>query len=141
MSVTIPPEFQAFFDAFPTNTKMETRYEVVYRFIDNLGAFQESQNTDPGVGDEMRPVVYWIDCDSKRTTGPFTIEQIKALALKKRESFPTLIGRDSDAIHEFDKIKLDPTIKTVIVLDYVQDDILMWYIIATSKLFKGINLI
>jgi len=79
------------------------------------------------------PAVYIIDSHEKCVTGPYTTEQFKIIALEKRAQFPKMSGTKSEVIEELDTIKQNPNIKTIIVLDYVNDDRLMWYIVSDIK--------
>lgn len=122
--------FQQLVSVFPENTDDNLKLEVLTRLIENLGTGLKCRSENI----HEYPAVYLIDRSTKCGSGPYTIDQIKEIALKKREQFPKMSGVESEVIKEFDKIKQDPNIKTVITLDYINNDFLWWYTMTSVDL-------
>lgn len=124
---------QKLIDAFPIGTDEETVFDVILRFGKLVKTGVNCKNI------QEYPAVYTVDRISSDIKGPYTVEQMKQIMLTKRQEFPKMKERESEVIKDFDKYKQEQICKTIITFDYVNDDILMWYTIASPLYPSSFN--
>lgn len=100
-------------NAFPVGTSEEIKYEVVKKILQNIGKIKDNG-------------IYYI---TEETVQKMEYADMISIINEKRKSFKKLENIESESIKELEMLsKQDHDI--IILTDYVQNDILMWYFIS-----------
>lgn len=103
-------------NAFPVGTSEEIKYDVIKKILQNVEKIKDNG-------------IYYIN---EEIVQKMEFADMINIMRDKRKSFKKLENIESDAIKELEMLS-EQNHNQIILTDYVQNDVLMWYIISTAK--------
>ena len=111
------------FYVFPPETPQNIREDVINRFLTHIETLQVIKESV-----EVSPTRVYHVHDS--IMGPLTIDEMIAKCWEMRTKYPKMNGIPSPIIEDLEGMKGNPTIKSLILMDYEYVDKLNWIIIT-----------
>jgi hypothetical protein len=119
-----------FMNEFPVGTSDENKISVINKFVHTIkklceiGVCYESSENNTQKIEFKEPGIYYIN--DKFDIQKIEHDEMINIMLEKRKHHDNSKNPESDSIKELEMLSTQKY-KLIIVMDYVQDNVLMWY--------------